>query len=131
MGLDMYLYGEKYFFTNWANPEENQTEDGFKVKEKKLEIGYWRKHPNLHGYIVNNFNDGVDNCDPIEMNEACLRQTIEAIKSKSLPVTSGFFFGVSDEDDDAPSIEILEKALNWLTTKETNVSRSVIYKASW
>jgi hypothetical protein len=23
------------------------------------DLGYWRKHPNLHGYIINTFAEGV------------------------------------------------------------------------
>src|ERR1700683_3641911 len=26
-------------------------EDGFRLRSKTVELGYWRKHPNLHGYI--------------------------------------------------------------------------------
>ena len=60
MGLDMYLKGNKFYWTNWREPEKNLTEEGFKLTEKTLELGYWRKHPNLHGYIVKTFAEGVD-----------------------------------------------------------------------
>jgi hypothetical protein len=56
MGLDMYLTGEKFLMTR------NLEEDGFRLRSKTLELGYWRKHPNLHGYIVQTFADGTDEC---------------------------------------------------------------------
>jgi|SRR6478736_4955549 len=131
MGLDMYLRGEKYFWTNWEDKTKNLTEDGFKVKTKTLELGYWRKHPNLHGYIVNEFGGGNDDCQVIELSIENLKKTIQAIKDKSLPKTSGFFFGESDEADDAPSIEILEKAIAWAETKEPGALKTIQYQASW
>ena len=56
MGLDMYLEGRK------SRYDKQETEDGFPLQTKVLELGYWRKHPNLHGYIVQEFADGVDEC---------------------------------------------------------------------
>jgi hypothetical protein len=41
MGLDMYLTGEKFFMTDWDNPENNKTEDGYEVKAHRLRLGYW------------------------------------------------------------------------------------------
>ena len=132
MGLDMYLTGEKYLPTNWDKPEDNVTEDGFRLKSKELQLGYWRKHPNLHGYIVNTFAGGNDNpCQRIELSANSMRQIIEAVKNKDLPHTEGFFFGESDGSEDEETIEIFTKAIAWLETKEDNVWRSVFYTASW
>lgn len=133
MGLDMYLTGEKFFMTDWENPQNNKTEDGYEVKAHRLSLGYWRKHPNLHGYIVNTYADGVDNCQPIELSADCMHGIIQAIKEKRLPETSGFFFGQSDGSEDEESIEIFEKAIQWLTSvqKQSKVLRSVEYQASW
>ena len=47
MGLDMYLTGEKFL-----TRQGTTTEDGYPVKERHLALGYWRKHPDLHGFIV-------------------------------------------------------------------------------
>ncbi len=49
MGLDMYLKGHKYL---WGFDNKRPQEDGFEVEAKTLMLGYWRKHPDLHGYIV-------------------------------------------------------------------------------
>lgn len=61
MGLDMYLSGRKYL--RYGN---DQIEDGFRVEEKIVRLGYWRKHPNLHGYIVKTFADDVDECQQFQ-----------------------------------------------------------------
>jgi len=131
MGLDMYLEGRKYIFTNWEHPEKNTMEDGFKLKEKTLELGYWRKHPNLHGYIVQNFASGVDECQDITLNIENLEQLLSAVETDSLPETCGFFFGTSLPEDKKPSIQIIQGAIKWLKEKEKNVDRSVVYRASW
>jgi hypothetical protein len=131
MGLDMYLNGEKFYWTNWETPEKNLTEDGFKVKEKILRLGYWRKHPDLHGYIVQTFANGVDECQKIELSKDDLLKILNAVKGESLPKTSGFFFGATDKADEQNTIGQIEKALKWAEEKEEGVSRSVYYEASW
>jgi hypothetical protein len=131
MGLDMYLNGEKFLWTNWEKPEENRTEDGFKITTLELRLGYWRKHPNLHGYIVQNFAKGEDNCEPIELTIEQCEQIVLAIKAKELPKTDGFFFGKSQPEDDPESIALFEKAIAWEKDKKEGESRSIIYKASW
>ena len=131
MGLDMYLMGEKFYWTNWKEPDKNLSEDGFKVSTKTLEIGYWRKHPNLHGFIVNGFAAGVDECQRIDLSKEDLVVILEAVKKDNLPYTEGFFFGTSQPEDRDLSIEIIEKAMKWVETEEVGVSRSVYYRASW
>jgi hypothetical protein len=136
MGLDMYLNGKKFLWTNWNEPSKNLTEDGFEVKEKILRLGYWRKHPNLHGFIVNTFAGGEDECQEIELSNADIRKIIDAVKAKALPHTTGFFFGVSDGSEDEETIEILERALKWVEDPNDDgpngrESRSIVYQASW
>ena len=38
------------------------------------EIGYFRKANAIHKYIVDNFNDGVDNCEPIILDKEKLKE---------------------------------------------------------
>lgn len=130
MGLDMYLEGKKYYGYS-SRTVAPQVEEGFELKEKIFELGYWRKHPNLHGYIVQNFAGGVDECQKIELDIKNIAQILTAVKEDKLPPTSGFFFGTSREEDKDPTIETFEKALRWLMTEEEGVYRSVIYQASW
>lgn len=131
MGLDMYLNGEKYYWTIWEDQSKNLTEDGFKVKTKTIELGYWRKHPNLHGYLVETFAKGEDNCKPITLMKEDLITIMQAIKEKKLPSTSGFFFGQSDGTEVEEDLKIFEGALKWLDEREPNTSREVSYRASW
>ncbi len=133
MGLDMYLDGQKYFWHNWDDSKKNRIEDGLRVKTVTVELGYWRKHPNLHGYIVKTFADGKDECQNIELTADNLRQTVAAVKARALPETVGFFFGKSSVSDEeiADDLTQLERAIAWVETKEEKVSRDVIYRASW
>lgn len=126
MGLDMYLNGRLYCYEN------SEKVDGYEVSEKELELGYWRKHPDLHGYIVQTFAKGVDECQKIELDVDDLFNIIEAIKTKKLPHTEGFFFGSSDwKDHTQESIDIFVKAAEWLQMHSKDVTRSVYYQASW
>jgi len=134
MGLDMYLEGHKFLMTDWDNPQNNVMEDGVRLRSKILELGYWRKHPDLHGFIVREFADGRDECQEIELCEEDILNIITVVQDKQLPHTEGFFFGTSSEEDDIPTIEILTKALEWLRDKseaDRRVIRSVIYRGSW
>lgn len=131
MGLDMHLTGEKYIFTDWENPENNHYEDGYRLKSRRFDLGYWRKHPDLHGFLVETFSDGIDDCKPIYLSTTEIELIIEAIKEDKLPHTGGFFFGESsnDEEQKTEAIEILTKALQWLRADITH--RSIYYRASW
>ena len=127
MGLDMYLNGDDFF------PHDHERRKLTPpIKREEVELGYWRKHPNLHGYIVNTFAEGVDECQEIGLTKENLQQIVEAVKNRQLPHTVGFFFGSSEDSDDqiAHDTEIFENALKWLQEK-TSAWRSVSYRASW
>ena len=134
MGLDMYLTGNKFFPTLYDvqhDPLPRETEDGFPIEARNLKLGYWRKHPNLHGYIVNTFADGLDECREIELSAERIQTILQAINDDDLPFTDGFFFGASDGSEKPKDIEIFTKALEWLQQKDGVSWRSVIYCASW
>jgi hypothetical protein len=118
MGLDMYLNGERYFVDRPAGETGS-----FAKKSESYELGYWRKHPNLHGYIVQTFADGRDECQKIPLDEDRLVEIIDAIRAKELPHTEGFFFGTSEGTDEeaAQDISILTAALEWLRVKEEGI----------
>ena len=132
MGLDMYLTGHKFIWTDHKNPKNNPIEDGYRVKVRELELGYWRKHPDLHGYIVDTFAGGNDDCQRIDLDEKALEKIIDAIENDELPSgVTGFVFGQSGPEDKDPSLEILRAALKWLKAPDKKCSRSVYYQASW
>tara|TARA_R100000234_G_scaffold101176_2_gene70196 strand:+ start:4808 stop:5227 length:420 start_codon:yes stop_codon:yes gene_type:complete len=139
MGLDMYLEGERYHSKYNKNGEVKRPRCGdYPVKQSILDMGYWRKHPDLHGYIVNTYADGVDECQEILLNSEALEDIACAIEDNRLAHgTSGFFFGNSDDynnsEDRKENAEIFRKAKDWLDsfqdTERWNVS--VKYQASW
>lgn len=131
MGLDMYLKGKKHIYKNWQQPDNNIYVDGFRLQEQILEMGYWRKHPNLHGFIVQSFCDGIDECEEIDLEKEHVQVIIDAVINKRLPVTQGFFFGQSDGTEDEETLVILRRALLWLEIEEMGIYKSLIYLASW
>lgn len=124
MGLDMYLTGKTYS----VKPRKRGDRKG-----ELYDLGSWRKHPNLHGYIVETFADGVDDRQEIGLSADRIKQIIDAIKNRQLPKTTGCFFGTSDDADEqiAYDVQIFEDALKWLAAEEPDVWRSVSYRACW
>ncbi len=124
MGLDMHLNGRKSF----ARGREN----GKPIAELYA-LGYWRKHPDLHGYIVAEFADGEDNCQPIFLSTGDIQKIIAAITSKELPHTEGFFFGSSfnDEAQNQEAAANFRDALVWLKAEQDGHYRCIYYQASW
>ena len=58
MGLDMYAYaaaraGQNSDYWEQSYIQENLNEDFSTVVTKPRELAYWRKHPNLHGWMNN------------------------------------------------------------------------------
>lgn len=123
MGLDMYLTGEIYFW-NWQRKRGEKKAD-------LIDLGYWRKHPNLHGFIVENFADGIDDCRPIYLDTDHIREIMDAVEANKLPPTVGFFFGESDGSEKEQDLAIFREALQWLEAESSDFSRSVYYQASW
>jgi hypothetical protein len=133
MGLDMYLEGRKFKCPDYDKPEGQRRPmmDGFEIDEYRLRLGYWRKHPDLHGYIVQNFAEGEDNCEPIWLGAQHLVQILEAVRSGKLPKTGGLLFGESETANDQDTEAQLLRALEWLRTEEPRAIRDVYYRASW
>lgn len=136
MGLDMYLRGRKSL---WAiDGAKPRMEDGFPVSDMTLDLGYWRKHPNLHGFIVQTFAGGVDECQKIDLDHDAMVKIIDAIRHEQLPHTTGFFFGQSygTEEEAQEAIDIFTKAIAWLDAApppgdKNEFMRTVYYQASW
>lgn len=96
MGLDMYAYTTKRRL--WKSVD-------FPSHDSDTRLFYWRKHPNLHGWLERLYEakGGADrdfNCATVELTAADLDWLERAIKEKRLPYTTGFFFGQSDNDDE-------------------------------
>ena len=95
MGLDMYLTGDK-FRARWAKEYKAKMIDGFELESERLRIGSWRKHPDLHGLVVNTFAGGRDDCREIEIRLAGVEKLLSLIEADQYCAgTTGFFFGAS------------------------------------
>lgn len=108
----------------------------------KIEIAYWRKHPNLQGWMENLWEAkgkpglpednnpnmmGDFNCIPVELNSDDLDDLEDAVRGSGLPNTVGFFFG-SDSDDyyKENDLEFISKAREAL-----DAGLTVVYDSWW
>lgn len=135
MGLDQYAYAaakagqqEEYYDSGSGLDDANES-------LKPREIAYWRKHPNLHGYFealwakrnpeaveITSFN-GIE----LELTWDDIEDLERAVKDKTLPATTGFFFG--DNADDyyyEQDLEFIKQA-----KAEIFVGLKVFYNSSW
>lgn len=104
MGLDMFLYGVKYFpATKNSDNKPQQKKQIIKTEEM-----YWRKANHIHNWFVNNVQEGIDDCEFHEFDVhkllALKRVCQDAIDDPEhadeiLPTQEGFFFGETDYDD--------------------------------
>jgi len=108
MGLDQYAYKVDANPLNTDFSFEREDDEGVTIYS---EIAYWRKHPNLQGFMealwnhkrIEQPNNGVDedawfNCQPVRLTLEDLADLEKCVKNKLLPSTTGFFFG--DDGDD-------------------------------
>lgn len=104
MGLDMYAYTTKEIPASAVD---------FKV-DNASELHYWRKHPNLHGWMHDLYcaKGGKQsfNCDPVLLTSEDIDQLEAAIKSGALPHTAGFFFGTTDGTETDDDLAFVAKA---------------------
>lgn len=162
MGLDQYLYASRYFCyaSGEHAPDDRDKKNtcaaickaaGFEMVgpftgvSVEVEVGYWRKANAIHKWMVDNIQDGEDNCaryciSPEQLDELfnlCSDILSEKDKEKqvklaedTLPPQSGFFFGSTeiDEgymDDLKRTIEIINK------TKKLPEGCWLYYSSSW
>ena len=97
MGLDMYAYV--------ATKQDDHT-----TNSSSRELAYWRKHPNLHGWMERLWeekgrpgddhhpNGGSFNGVELELTWDDLEQLEKDINEGNLPYTEGFFFGSPSDD---------------------------------
>ncbi len=141
MGLDMYAYvaaraGQQNEFYEGAELDPDTREYVNPKVNKPREIAYWRKHPNLHGWMAqlwlrregnelretDNFN-GVE----LELTYEDLDDLEYAVQNNRLPPTSGFFFGEGADDYYKPSdLKFVQEA-----RAEMFLGLKVFYNSSW
>ena len=117
MGLDMYAY--------------TATKPGADWDTEQREIAYWRKHPNLHGWMhrlwESKGNKGSFNGDELELTWEDLDELERDIKQSKLPDTRGFFFGdAADKYYHDRDLEFVKNA-----RAELFLGLKVFYNSSW
>lgn len=127
MGLDMYAYKTKAPIDKEIDFELDE-EDEATCSDQ---IHYWRKHPNLHGYMNDLYikKGGTQQFNGVNvlLTEHDLLTLLDKINHKELPVTSGFFFGESTGDDE----EELDD-MTFIATALTVIEEGYkVYYSSW
>ena len=117
MGLDQYAYLAARQADEWDNHQE---------------LAYWRKHPNLQGWMEKLFLDKGGNCDSfngieLELTWDDVDRLEQDIQAGKLPSTQGFFFGNnSDEHYKEHDLDFCRRA-----KAELFLGRRVFYNSSW
>lgn len=126
MGLDQFAIKTKLKPSNEVDFGEEVYNEGV----EREEIQYWRKHPDLHGWMENLYfekgGDRVFNCTPVILTLQDLDNLEEAIRDRALPKTSGFFFGESDDKRAADDLEFIKDA-----REAINEGYTVFYDSWW
>jgi len=157
VGLDMYLYAEKYVSgAEWSDDYEKQQyqdivtairANGIEYRdlpsaEVKLKVGYWRKANAIHQWFVKNVQGGVDDCQQANVTREQLKELSnicqEVLKDKTkteelLPAMEGFLFGHTEYDNWyyeqlEDTVKTLENLLKWTEGEQW---WTFYYQSSW
>lgn len=99
------------------------------------ELYYWRKHPNLHGYMEKLYSErgGTEefNCVKLILTKEDIETLIDKIKreingEKVFENVIGFFFGKTCGEEWKDDLEVFTKVL-----EETNWDKETVYYDSW
>jgi hypothetical protein len=138
MGLDMYAYvaskeGQRDAWWDGAelNPETNDFENPHMSRPQ--ELAYWRKHPNMHGWMKKLWEakggSGDFNGDELELTWEDIEMLEHDIKNGHMSHlgTKGFFFG--DPKDSYYKDYDLQFCID--AKAELFLGRKVFYNSSW
>ncbi len=152
MGLDMYLTKKTYIGAEYEHRDvKAKVEitiggkvaniDPTKISSIAERVGYWRKANAIHNWFVTHVQDGVDECQEVEVSKeqlTTLRDECEQIleyKDKAneiLPTSGGFFFGGTDYDEYYfQDIEYTFDILNEILDVDFDYETSFYYQSSW
>ena len=136
MGLDMYAYvaaraGQQDEFYEGAEWDEDSGNMVNPAVNKPRELAYWRKHPNLHGWMERLYRErggtGDFNGDELELTAEDLDNLEYDVQNNRLPPTSGFFFGEGADDYYKESdLKFIQEA-----RAEIFLGLKVFYNSSW
>lgn len=139
MGLDMYAYagreGQREQYQEQEGDWDPVTHEWIAKGpvSKPIELAYWRKHPSLHGWMeqlwqqknpedMSTFN-GIE----LELSWQDIDDLEQAVRHGQLPFTEGFFFG-------KPSDNVYyEQDLKFCTDAKAEIflGLKVFYNSSW
>ena len=123
MGLDQYASARK--------GEPTTDDEGYTYYEDSMELAYWRKHPNLQGWMQDLYHEkgGEEefNCVDLELTLEDLDALEESLDDEALPETVGFFFGTDSSDHYA------ETAREFIREARAAIKQgyTVIYSSWW
>jgi len=111
MGLDMYAYKVRKGQITEQVDFNLKVEDG----DSHEQIHYWRKHPNLHGWMENLYHrkggqEETFNCVNVQLTLEDLKALEKVVKREALPPTQGFFFGQSSPEDKKDDLQFIMEA---------------------
>jgi hypothetical protein len=121
MGLDMYAF---------TRPDALPAFVDFAQLPTDIELHYWRKHPNLHGWMERLYREMGDtdldfNCVNLALFAEDIDRLEEDVRAGVLPLTSGFFFGESDGTEIDDDLAFITKA------REALSAGAAVYYTSW
>ena len=136
MGLDMYAYvaaraGQQDEYYEGSEFDKESGEYVNSKVTKPIEIAYWRKHPNLHGWMEQLYRskggEAEFNGVEMELTREDIDSLEQAVLDGDLPATSGFFFGdASDDYYREQDLEFIKEARAQLF-----LGLKVFYNSSW
>lgn len=143
MGLDMYAYVAQRAGQMNEHYENYDYDKDTSTVAKPREIAYWRKHPNLHGWMERLWHSkrnaennpvvedaggmGTFNGVELELTHEDLDELERAVTHGQLPATSGFFFGNdADEHYQESDLSFIKNA-----RAELFFGLKVFYNSSW
>lgn len=148
MGLDMYLYAER-FVSEFTRKGDKDVAEKIRelipefgegtIQTVRAEVGYWRKANAIHNWFVKNIQNNNDDCGDYYVSRKELKELLDVIQKvladnslspELLPTTTGFFFGNTSYDEYYfielhHTVGILNKAL------ELDPSLELFYSSSW
>ena len=106
------------------------------------EAGYWRKSNAIHGWFVDNVQEGVDDCKQYYVSQEKLEELLGLVKqvltnpdkaSQILPVREGFFFGNYDPEEgyDTWYFEDMKETKKILEAALKEKDADFYYQSSW
>lgn len=131
MGLDMYARrvgkgANLECLADPINPDFNKIPEG---TDMQGDFAYWRKHANLHGWMEKLYSDkgGTEefNCVAMRLTAEDLDRLEDDMKD-GLGNVTGFFWGVSTDEDEAYTQEFIKRARQAITDGD-----AIFYDSWW